>query len=115
MTLDGVEFIRRFLQHVMPSGFVRIRHFGLLANRNREEKLSRCRTLLAESPTAYEPEPVTSDVSEQLKADGDSGEAVSPSSGCCPVCGKGRMVFIEVLPRPNTAQRPMPNLVGDTS
>src|SRR2546422_987688 len=39
MTLDAVEFIRRFLLHVLPSGFVRIRHFGFLANRNRKEKL----------------------------------------------------------------------------
>ena len=46
MALPAVEFIRRFLQHVVPSGFVRIRHYGLLANRHREEKLQRCRHLL---------------------------------------------------------------------
>ena len=39
MTLEAVEFIRRFLLHVPPSGFVPIRHFGFLANRNRKEKL----------------------------------------------------------------------------
>src|SRR5204862_3480858 len=49
MTLDAVEFIRRFLLHVLPSGFVHIRHFGFLANRNRKEKLARCRSLLPAS------------------------------------------------------------------
>ena len=44
MTLDAVEFIRRFLLHVLPSGFVHIRHFGFLANRTRKEKLALCRS-----------------------------------------------------------------------
>jgi hypothetical protein len=43
MALDAVEFIRRFLLHVLPSGFVKIRHFGLLANRNRRHALALCR------------------------------------------------------------------------
>jgi hypothetical protein len=43
MKLDAVEFIRRFLLHVLPSGFVKIRHFGLLANRNRRQALALCR------------------------------------------------------------------------
>src|SRR5205814_6981032 len=46
MTLAAVEFVRRFLTHVLPSGFVRVRHYGLLANRHRQEKLARCRELL---------------------------------------------------------------------
>jgi Putative transposase len=46
MTLDAVEFTRRFLLHVLPSGFVKIRHFGILANRSRREDLARCRALL---------------------------------------------------------------------
>jgi hypothetical protein len=45
--LGAVEFIRRFLLHVLPSGFVPIRHFGFLANRKRKEKLALCRSLLA--------------------------------------------------------------------
>ena len=73
MTLDGVEFIRRFLQHVMPSGFVRIRHFGLLANRHRDEKLSRCRTLLAECSTASTPAASMSEVTQELTTEGDGG------------------------------------------
>jgi hypothetical protein len=46
MTLSAEEFIRRFLLHVLPHGFHRIRHFGFLGNRYRQEKLARCRQLL---------------------------------------------------------------------
>jgi hypothetical protein len=46
MTLQGVEFIRRFMLHVIPSGFVRIRHYGFLSNRNRKGKLDACRKAL---------------------------------------------------------------------
>jgi len=47
MQLDADEFIRRFPLHVLPKSFVRIRHYRLLANRRRKEKISRCRELLA--------------------------------------------------------------------
>ena len=47
MRLDGDEFIRRFLLHVLPAGFVKIRHFGFLANRNRQQALEMCRQHLA--------------------------------------------------------------------
>src|SRR5258707_10731448 len=47
MTLEAEEFIRRFLLHVLPEGFQRIRYYGFLANRYREQKLARCRELLA--------------------------------------------------------------------
>jgi hypothetical protein len=46
MTLAAEEFIRRFLLHVLPAGFQRIRYYGLLGNRYRKEKLARCRQLL---------------------------------------------------------------------
>jgi hypothetical protein len=49
MTLEAVEFIRRFLLHILPCGFVKIRHFGFLANRNRSEALRLCRQLLCPS------------------------------------------------------------------
>ncbi len=59
MTLPAEEFLRRFLLHVLPGGFVRIRHFGFLANRGRTAKLARCRELLtagpSEAPPAVEP------------------------------------------------------------
>ena len=50
MTLPADEFLRRFLLHVLPSGFVRIRHFGFLATRTATAKLARCRTLLSAGP-----------------------------------------------------------------
>ena len=57
MALDVGEFIRRFLLHVLPRGFTRLRHYGVLANRGRARKLARCRTLLAQpEPQPREPE-----------------------------------------------------------
>lgn len=50
MTLSGEEFLRRFLLHVLPDRFVRIRYYGLLANRNREKALELCRKVLPGSP-----------------------------------------------------------------
>jgi hypothetical protein len=50
MTPSGEEFLRRFLLHVLPGGFVRIRHFGFLGNRTRTARLARCRVLLASLP-----------------------------------------------------------------
>jgi hypothetical protein len=88
MALEAVEFIRRFLHHVLPSGFVRIRHYGLLAHRRRQENLARCRILLSVPPPAE-------------VADTETAAETPASSGgeCperCPVCGQGRMVIVEV-------------------
>lgn len=118
MTLGGVEFLRRFLQHVMPSGFVRIRHFGLLANRFRDEKLTRCRTMLAERPTGCDPDALAGEEREGLNEEsgiGDSAEPTPAAIRSCPVCGKGRMVVTEVLPRSNAIPHSAPMVVGDTS
>lgn len=54
LTLEGIEFIRRFLMHILPKGFVKVRHYGLLANRNKKTKLELCRQLTL-SPV-YKPE-----------------------------------------------------------
>ena len=59
MTLTGEEFLRRFLQHVLPKGFPRIRYFGWLANRRRRELLPRCRLLLARTPPEAPAVPAT--------------------------------------------------------
>jgi hypothetical protein len=117
MTLDGVEFLRRFLQHVLPSGFVRIRHFGLLANRHREEKLNRCRSLLKASATVDSSELLPVEGTEASKAEahvGEVAETVAKADVRCPVCGKGRMVVIELLPRAATLPSNV-SAVGDTS
>src|SRR4029450_9435924 len=57
MTLDAVEFIRRFLLHILPAGFQRLRHYGLLANRGRQAKLERCRVLLQQPVGPMPPVP----------------------------------------------------------
>jgi hypothetical protein len=78
MTLDAVEFVRRWVQHVLPRGFVKIRHYGLLANRHRESKLAACRRLLVASrigPVVTEPAAVRADP--------------------CPVCGCDGWVVVE--------------------
>ena len=54
MTLSSCEFIRRFLMHTLPSGFVRIRYFGFLANRYRRERLELCRSLLQSAGRDFE-------------------------------------------------------------
>jgi hypothetical protein len=93
MTLEAEEFIRRFLLHVLPEGFQRIRYYGLLANRYREQKLARCRELL-DMPT---PERQASEVSKDYR---ERYEQLTGSSLWeCPVCHQGRMLVIETLPR----------------
>src|ERR1700693_2889510 len=79
MTLDAVEFIRRFLLHLLPSGFVRIRQFGFLANRVREEKLEQRRALLAIS----QPRPPI-DCQERTNANLEDPHR-------CPICKLGRL------------------------
>ncbi|HMB04773.1 MAG TPA: IS91 family transposase, partial [Isosphaeraceae bacterium] len=91
MTLKAIEFIRRFLLHVLPSGFVRIRHYGFLANRVCQEKLALCRALLGVETT---PDPVAADPSVAPKGDVEG----QPLAKVCPCCGKGLMVIIETFP-----------------
>jgi hypothetical protein len=62
MTLSHEEFLRRFLQHVLPRGFPRIRYFGLLANRRRGELLPLCRTLLLARPEPVQSTPAAAAV-----------------------------------------------------
>jgi hypothetical protein len=81
LTLPGQEFARRFVQHVLPRGLVRVRHSGLLANRGREAKLALSRRLLR----AWAVEVVTEDRA-----------ALAPR--CCAVCGQGWMVVVQLLP-----------------
>ena len=87
MTLLPAEFIRRFLLHVLPKGFHRIRHYGLFANGNRTESIAKARELLAVAPPTPEPEPVRASADEPR---------VLPTP--CPCCGK-RMHVIEVFAR----------------
>ena len=91
MALTAEEFLRRFLLHVLPDGFQRIRYYGLLGNRHRQQKLARCRQLLGISPSgtpAAEPSPDYRDRYQQL---------TGSSLWQCPVCRQGRMLVVEIL------------------
>ena len=89
MELDGDEFLRRFLLHVVPNGFVRIRHFGLLANRRRATALAQCRILLTQPPPAAELPESVPDL--MLRVTGIDIER-------CPVCPHGLLQQVERLP-----------------
>jgi Putative transposase/Transposase zinc-binding domain len=94
MTLTAEEFIRRFLLHVLPDGFQRLRYYGFLCNRYREQKLARCRELLGmpmDPPSAREQ---SDDYRDHYEA------VVGVSLKECPVCHHGHMIFLEVLPKP---------------
>ena len=87
MTLVPGEFIRRFLLHVLPKGFHRIRHYGLLASAARQANIAHARGLLAA------PEPETA-------PDATTGAAAAPTDHRppCPCCG-GRMIVVETFER----------------
>ena len=89
LTLDASEFIRRFMLHIVPNGFMRLRHYGLLANRWRKKKLARCRELLHQrEPEVREAESVP--------------ELLMRIAGIditlCPICERGHLQIIETLP-----------------
>ncbi len=93
MTLRAEEFLRRFLLHVLPPGFVRIRHYGLLANPVRAERLAKCRALLgAEDPACPEDPPGREAWEETLLR--LTGKDVTR----CALCREGRMHVVEALP-----------------
>jgi len=91
LELPAEEFLRRFLLHVVPPGFVRIRHCGLLANRTRQEKLTRCRQLLAVVAAVA----TTLLPTKNLETPTAGAETTSPT--LCPACGVGRLRVIERL------------------
>ncbi len=105
MTLTTDQFIRRFLSHVLPKGFHRIRHYGLLANGNRAANLARARQLLAM------PAPEADDAQTVDQASEPSGNTYP-----CPACG-GPMVIIETFEPgatpPHPRQRAPPQRPSD--
>ena len=105
MTLDADEFIRRFLIHVLPDGFHRIRHYGLLANGNRTGNIALARRLLGV------PDPPPS--SDQ--GDGAEDRLEHEERNACPCCG-GRTIIIETF-EPGCQPRlwPIPSIGLDSS
>ena len=91
MTLKADEFIRRFLLHVLPSRFVRIRHFGLLANRKRKEAIALCRQILGEEKTTTQQNTRKETWQEQLL------RICGIDVTLCPVCQKGKMWMVAPL------------------
>jgi hypothetical protein len=87
VTLEAVEFIRRFLLHILPAGFVKIRHFGFLANRNRSSALVLCRQLLSASADAAGSAAILSHKPNS-----------SVDKHRCPVCHVGVLRIVEWLP-----------------
>ncbi len=82
MTLSTVEFVRRFCLHILPPHFVKIRHYGLLSNRNREERLAQARGFLGVGST-LDTEPAANNL-----------RPPENSNGRCPSCGKNSLVFV---------------------
>jgi len=90
MTLAATEFIRRFLLHILPAGFVRIRQYGFLANRARKQKLALCRTLLSAPTVRVETKPHSN----------RDEEAQDPVRKSCPVCKTGHLIPLGSIPAP---------------
>lgn len=89
VTLKGVEFVRRFLTHILPKGFVKIRYFGLLSNRNKNTKLVLCRQLTG-SPK-YIPK------FEGLKTAEILSIVTGKDISLCPCCNRGRMRIVRTI------------------
>jgi hypothetical protein len=89
MTLDASEFIRRFLLHILPDGFMKIRHYGILSNRNRRTKLASCKELLGVD--------CEDDKREKQSWQDLLARITGHDPRICPYCGKGKMVLKEVL------------------
>jgi len=89
MTLDAVHFLRRFLLHILPKGFVRVRTYGFFANRHRAAKLAQCRWAIAQDATTTATADETCDDIGSAAADGQLAR--------CPECQSGRMTCVALL------------------
>ena len=94
MTLEAGEFIRRFLIHVLPEGFHRIRYYGFLGNCHRARKLERCCELLGMAPARPAVDPQPADYRDRYEA------LTGRSLRECPHCHTGVMVLIDCIARP---------------
>lgn len=95
-TLDAIEFLRRFVLHILPKGLHKIRYFGFMANRHRDAKLAHCRVLLGQRDEALGPHAMAT-VEDAPEPDRKSAR-FEPGDPC-PVCYQGRMVLVETYDR----------------
>src|SRR5205823_821511 len=95
MTLKAEEFIRRFLLHVLPNGFRRIRYYGFLGNRHREQKLAVCRHLLRMPPVEKDQTQPVTETDYRDRYEDLTGRSLRQ----CPRCRQGNMVVVRILPR----------------
>jgi hypothetical protein len=96
MTLAAGEFIRRFLLHVLPKGFHRIRHYGLLASAGSKANIARAKELMAAPMPAIDP-PAADDTADP--------DAMTDHRQPCPCCG-GRMIIVGVFARDGAPRGP---------
>jgi predicted Zn-ribbon and HTH transcriptional regulator len=97
LPLEAHEFIRRFLLHVLPEGFMRVRHFGFLANRSKKQALTRCRKLLEANPASLQsPSESAKDLLLRI-----TGIDLSR----CPSCHNGTMIVVAELPPISSSSR----------
>lgn len=97
MSLDAFEFIRRFLLHVLPKNFYKIRYYGLWSSRNRKTKLQTCRQILGQTPDSESARLETLSWEDLLY------ELTGIDMRRCPQCNKGHMVTIKILPKVRAA------------
>jgi len=94
MSLRAEEFIRRFLLHMVPDSYMRIRHFGFLANRNKERDLGRCRELLGVAHQIPDSTQASSANTKELML-----QLTGLDLTKCPCCPRGTMVVVEQIPQ----------------
>ena len=113
MKLPASEFVRRFLLHVLPRGLVRIRHYGILSNRHRQEDLALCRELLTGGTTVHSDSESATPVQTA-----EAPEAIT-ATRACPRCAAGRMMLIAEFPPlalgKDIVVGPLPYVIWNTS
>jgi len=93
MRITAVEFIRRFMMHVLPSGFRKIRHYGLLAPRGKPARIALCKKL-TNTPAIHKSKPTVAEILKRILGD---------KMNICPACGVGHMTRAAPIPPIRTA------------
>lgn len=115
MVLCAAEFVRRFAQHILPRGFCKIRHYGLLSTRNRKEKIAICRVLLGESDVEEAKEPLAASAAGGVEGamsrlgqlpskQSKTGGRVDPDT--CPECGSTNLIWRAVATTESSGRDP---------